>query len=177
MRLLPRKSMTAEGQSAALLAGMRRAKGEYILTLDADLQNDPGDFPKILALLKEYDCVCGYRAQRQDAWLRSFISRVANRVLRWMVGNPIRDAGCGTKGFRLLHAVRQRRFGGFMARDFENRGRLVRFHGGSFLLAFLGVVLVALACFSKVAQRARRGPPVLFSRPVGALGLPRRAKS
>lgn len=88
------------GQSAALVAGMRRAKGEYILTLDADLQNDPVDFPKILELLKEYDCVCGYREHRQDAWLRSFISRVANRILRRMVGNTIRDAGCGTKGFR-----------------------------------------------------------------------------
>jgi glycosyltransferase involved in cell wall biosynthesis len=88
------------GQSGALLAGLRRARGEYLLTLDGDLQNDPADFPKMLELLQQYDCVCGYRVQRNDAWLRSAVSRAANRVLRRMVGNTIRDTGCGTKGFR-----------------------------------------------------------------------------
>lgn len=88
------------GQSAALVAGMRRARGVYILTLDGDLQNDPVDFPNMLALLREYDCVCGYRAKRNDAWLRSFISRIANKILRRVLGNAIRDTGCGIKGFR-----------------------------------------------------------------------------
>jgi glycosyltransferase involved in cell wall biosynthesis len=90
------------GQSAALVAGMRRAKGEYILTLDGDLQNDPCDFPKILELLKTHDCVCGYRANRQDTWVRRISSKLANGVRRWFLDDGIRDAGCGTKGFRRL---------------------------------------------------------------------------
>ena len=52
------------GQSAALVAGLRHARGDLILTLDGDLQNDPCDFPKFLELLEIHDCVCGYRAAR-----------------------------------------------------------------------------------------------------------------
>ncbi len=88
------------GQSAALIAGMRRARGEYILTLDGDLQNDPCDFPTFLELLKQYDCVCGYRAERHDSWFRRFSSRVANRVRDGLLHDGIRDSGCGSKGFR-----------------------------------------------------------------------------
>ena len=88
------------GQSAALVAGMRRARGEYILTLDGDLQNDPCDFPKILDLLKEHDCVCGYRAKRNDSWIRKMSSRIANSVREAILKDGIRDAGCGSKGFR-----------------------------------------------------------------------------
>ena len=88
------------GQSAALVAGMRRAKGEYILTLDGDLQNDPRDFPKFLELLKEYDCVCGYRAKRQDSLVKKVSSRIANKVRNGILRDGIRDTGCGSKGFR-----------------------------------------------------------------------------
>lgn len=88
------------GQSAALIAGLRRAKGEYILTLDGDLQNDPCDFPKLLELLQNYDCVCGYRAHRQDSRLRLIVSRYGNLLRRRLVDDGTRDAGCGTKGFR-----------------------------------------------------------------------------
>lgn len=88
------------GQSAALVAGMRRAHGHYVLTLDGDLQNDPGDFPRILELLKTYDCVCGYRAKRHDTWIRKVSSRIANGVRQAILKDGIRDAGCGSKGFR-----------------------------------------------------------------------------
>lgn len=88
------------GQSAALVAGMRRAQGDYILTLDGDLQNDPGDFPKMLELLQEYDCVCGYRANRQDTWVRKISSKIGNGARRMILDDGIRDAGCGSKGFR-----------------------------------------------------------------------------
>ena len=88
------------GQSAALVAGMRRAKGDYILTIDGDLQNDPSDFPKIVELLGEYDCVCGYRANRKDTWVRKMSSRVANAVRQSILQDGIREAGCGSKGFR-----------------------------------------------------------------------------
>lgn len=88
------------GQSAALVAGMRRARGEYILILDGDLQNDPVDFPKMLKLLDEFDCVCGYRAKRQDTWVRKMSSKIANNVRRAILDDGIRDSGCGSKGFR-----------------------------------------------------------------------------
>ncbi len=88
------------GQSAALVAGMREAQGEYILTLDGDLQNDPADFPRFLELLQEYDCVCGYRAARKDTWVRRGSSKIANVVREWVLHDGIRDSGCGSKGFR-----------------------------------------------------------------------------
>lgn len=88
------------GQSAALVAGMRRAKGDFIFILDGDLQNDPCDFPAMLRLLEEYDCVFGYRAKRQDTFVRKLSSKVANGVRRRILGDGVRDAGCGSKGFR-----------------------------------------------------------------------------
>lgn len=99
-RIRPIHLMQNRGQSAALFAGMRRAKGEYILTLDGDLQNDPCDFPKFLELLKDYDCVCGYRAKRNDTWVRKVSSRIANKVRSAILHDGIRDSGCGSKGFR-----------------------------------------------------------------------------
>ncbi len=88
------------GQSAALVAGIRRARGAYIFILDGDLQNDPCDFPRMLELLQDYDCVCGYRAHRQDSWVRRLSSRLANRSRALFVPTGTRDAGCGSKGFR-----------------------------------------------------------------------------
>jgi len=88
------------GQSAALVAGMRLAGGEVLLTLDGDLQSDPRDFPAVLAKLETDDAVFGYRAGRQDTWLRRASSRVANRVRNWVLRDGVRDTGCGLKGFR-----------------------------------------------------------------------------
>jgi dolichol-phosphate mannosyltransferase len=99
-RVHPVHLVRNSGQSAAVIAGMRRAKGDYILTLDGDLQNDPCDFPAVLALLKDYDCVCGYRAKRHDTWFRRVSSRVANSVRQSILHDGIRDSGCGSKGFR-----------------------------------------------------------------------------
>ncbi len=88
------------GQSAAVIAGMRHARGEFLLTLDGDLQNDPVDLPRFLELLQEYDCVCGYRAKRNDDFIRKLSSRVANSVRNGILHDGIRDSGCGAKGFR-----------------------------------------------------------------------------
>jgi dolichol-phosphate mannosyltransferase len=88
------------GQSAAIVAGMRRSRGAFLLMLDGDLQNDPCDFPEMLRLLETHDCVCGYRARRQDSGVKRAASLVANGVRRWWLRDGIRDAGCGTKGFR-----------------------------------------------------------------------------
>ncbi|MAG31888.1 MAG: glycosyltransferase, partial [Deltaproteobacteria bacterium] len=70
------------GQSAALEAGFRALRGEVVATLDADLQNDPADLPRLLGALSRAECVCGVRATRCDSFAKRVASRVANRVRR-----------------------------------------------------------------------------------------------
>ena len=91
------------GQSAALWAGMKAARGRVIVTLDADLQNDPKDLPKLLAALEKFDCVCGSRveARRQsDKFVRVASSRIANWVRNLLSDENISDAGCCYRAFR-----------------------------------------------------------------------------
>ena len=88
------------GQSAALLAGIRTARASLIVTMDADLQNDPADIPAISALLDDHDIASGVRANRRDTWLRRTASRISNRVRRWVLGDPCTDIGCALKGYR-----------------------------------------------------------------------------
>lgn len=113
------------GQSAALIAGLRQAQGAFILTLDGDLQNDPADFPKILELLQQYDCVCGVRTNRRDTWIRKISGRIANNVRQSVLHDGIRDTGCGTKGFRRACIVHLPPFNGvhrFFAAFVRNAG-------------------------------------------------------
>lgn len=88
------------GQSAALAAGLAHARGAVIVTMDADLQNDPADLPRVLAALEHADVVSGVRAGRQDSWLRLVSSRVANAVRRATLGDPVTDIGCSFKAYR-----------------------------------------------------------------------------
>src|SRR4051812_25505559 len=91
------------GQSAALDAGFRLAAGELIVTLDADLQNDPADIPQLIRILERdgLDLITGNRAGRQDALLaRTLPSRVANFMIRRVTGTRIRDLGCALKVYR-----------------------------------------------------------------------------
>lgn len=88
------------GQSAALAAGLARAHGEVIVTMDADLQNDPADLPRVLAALEHADVVSGVRAVRNDSFVRRASSRVANAVRRRVLGDPITDIGCSFKAYR-----------------------------------------------------------------------------
>lgn len=89
------------GQSAAMLAGMRAARGRWIVLLDGDLQNDPADIPMLLARLeKGADLVCGYRAQRRDTIVKRLTSRIANFVRSRFVGDGVRDTGCTLKAMR-----------------------------------------------------------------------------
>ncbi len=74
------------GQSAAQATGFAKARGEILVTLDADGQNNPADIPRLLALLPENDCACGIRAKRRDTWIRKLSSRIANRVRNWITG-------------------------------------------------------------------------------------------
>lgn len=88
------------GQSAALGAAFRAARGSIFVTLDADGQNDPADIPALVARLDSCDACCGYRATRQDTWSKRFGSRLANVVRNRALHEKIRDTGCTLKAFR-----------------------------------------------------------------------------
>lgn len=90
------------GQTAAMQAGFDTARGEVVISMDGDLQNDPADIPRLLAKLEEgYDLVAGYRVRRQDRVLtRKLPSWIANRLIRVITGVPIRDNGCSLKAYR-----------------------------------------------------------------------------
>jgi dolichol-phosphate mannosyltransferase len=88
------------GQSAALDAGFRHARGAVVVTLDADLQNDPADIPRLLAALDTCDVVCGVRRKRQDGWLRRVSSRIANAVRNRVTHETVTDVGCTLRAVR-----------------------------------------------------------------------------
>lgn len=91
------------GESAASWAGMKAARGRYIITLDADLQNDPRDVPKFLQALDQYDCVCGTRVATRgkgDNFVRIASSHIANWVRNKLSNENISDAGCTYRAFR-----------------------------------------------------------------------------
>ena len=90
------------GQTAAIAAGIDHAQGDVIVLLDADLQNDPADIPKLLAKLDEgYDVVSGWRKHRQDPfWTRVLPSRLANGIISWVTGVHLHDYGCTLKAYR-----------------------------------------------------------------------------
>lgn len=90
------------GQAAALLAGLRESRGALIFTMDGDGQNDPQDFPALLAKLEQeqLDVVCGWRADRHDSTLRRGMSRLANAVRRRLLHDGVHDAGCQLRVFR-----------------------------------------------------------------------------
>ena len=87
------------GQTAALDAGWRAARGRLVVSLDADLQNDPADIPKMIQKLDESgaDMVIGVRVNRQDTWSRKMQSRIGNGVRNWITGDQITDTGCSLK--------------------------------------------------------------------------------
>jgi glycosyltransferase involved in cell wall biosynthesis len=90
------------GQTAAVDAGLRAARGRFIATLDADRQNDPHDIPRMLEHLEAGQCdlVNGWRKDRNDPWLRLISTRIANGVRNWLTHEHIHDSACGLKVFR-----------------------------------------------------------------------------
>jgi glycosyltransferase involved in cell wall biosynthesis len=90
------------GQTAAMMAGIDYASGSIIVSIDADLQNDPRDIPVLLAKMDEgFDVVSGWRKDRQDAAIRrNFISRVANWIISQISGVRLHDFGCTLKAYR-----------------------------------------------------------------------------
>jgi dolichol-phosphate mannosyltransferase len=132
------------GQSAALMTGMRAARGEWIATLDGDGQNDPADIPKLLAARDadgqpaNLQLIAGYRKTRRDIWLKRVSSRIANGVRSRLLGDATPDTGCGLKLIarrsclelpffdhmhRFLPALVQRNGGGTISVEVNHRPR------------------------------------------------------
>jgi dolichol-phosphate mannosyltransferase len=90
------------GQSAAIVSGVRAARGDWIATLDGDGQNDPADIPRLLARAEAEGgpiMVVGHRVTRRDSWLKRRTSRIANAVRARLLGDATPDTGCGLKVF------------------------------------------------------------------------------
>ena len=89
------------GQTAALMAGFDVARGEVVVPMDGDLQNEPEDIPGLVAKLEEgFDVVSGWRRDRHDGFRRRLASRVANRLVSWISGVHLHDYGCTLKAYR-----------------------------------------------------------------------------
>jgi glycosyltransferase involved in cell wall biosynthesis len=89
-----------QGQSAALDAGFRAVRGEFTVTLDADLQNDPADIPRLLEALGRADVVNGVRMKRRDSPVRKISSRIANGFRNWVTRESVTDVGCSLRVMR-----------------------------------------------------------------------------
>ncbi len=89
-----------QGQSGALAAGFRAARGQRVITLDADLQNDPADLPRMVEASSSYDVVCGIRQERRDSWVRKVSSRIANGIRNRVTRDSIEDVGCSLRVVR-----------------------------------------------------------------------------
>jgi dolichol-phosphate mannosyltransferase len=97
LRVLPLEKNS--GQTAALDAAWRSARGRLVVSLDADLQNDPADIPAMIVSLEQgdVDMVIGVRVNRQDTWSRKMQSKIGNGVRNWITGDRITDTGCSLK--------------------------------------------------------------------------------
>jgi dolichol-phosphate mannosyltransferase len=88
------------GETAAGAAGLKEARGKIVITIDADLQNDPKDIPRMLEYLKDYDVVTGWRQKREDSWVKRITSKIANRIRNGLSGETIRDSGCTFRAYK-----------------------------------------------------------------------------
>jgi dolichol-phosphate mannosyltransferase len=88
------------GQSAAFDAGFKYARGNIMVTLDGDLQNDPHDIPRMIKRLKGADLVCGVRVRRKDSLFKRWISKIANFIRRRLLNDHTKDTGCSLKVYR-----------------------------------------------------------------------------
>ncbi|OGZ96337.1 MAG: hypothetical protein A3I44_05950 [Candidatus Sungbacteria bacterium RIFCSPLOWO2_02_FULL_51_17] len=100
------------GKSQALQAGFAEASGEYVITLDGDLQDDPREIPRFVEMLdRGADLVCGWKYNRLDPASKVFFSRIANTMTRLATGVAVHDMNCGFKGYRALVAKNLRLHG------------------------------------------------------------------
>ena len=88
------------GQSSAFDAGFKAAKGEFVITMDGDRQNDPRDIPKLIGAINGFNMVCGQRINRKDPWSKKAISVVANAIRSRVCDDGVSDTGCSLKLYR-----------------------------------------------------------------------------
>lgn len=88
------------GQSSAFDAGFKAAKGEFVITLDGDRQNDPADIPRLIEAIEDCDLVCGHRIHRRDPLVKRITSKLANKVRNWLCHDNVHDTGCSLKVYR-----------------------------------------------------------------------------
>ncbi len=100
------------GQTAAFAAGFDAVRGEITVTLDADLQNDPADIPRLIAKMdaEGADVVNGVRQKRRDSWVRLVSSRIANNARNWVTNESVTDVGCSLRAMRTAYVKRVRLF-------------------------------------------------------------------
>lgn len=101
-----------KGQTTAMAAGFDNARGDIVVTIDADMQNDPADIPRLLDRMNEYDVVCGVREKRQDGFVRKASSVIANSVRNRLTDENIHDVGCTLRAFRAEYLRRVKLFEG-----------------------------------------------------------------
>lgn len=94
------KMVPNSGQSAAFEAGFAAARGEVIATIDADLQNDPAEIPRLLPYLGQYDMVSGWRKKRNDPWPRLVQTKIANKIRNWISTETINDSASSLKVYK-----------------------------------------------------------------------------
>ncbi len=114
------------GQTAAFDAGFKAARGEIIITMDADLQNDPSDIPRLLEHMGNYDAACGWRHRRHDPFIKLVSSRIANYVRNKLSDEDIKDVGCSLKAFKASYVKKLKLYSG-MHRFFPT---LIKMEGG-----------------------------------------------
>jgi dolichol-phosphate mannosyltransferase len=88
------------GQSSAFKAGFQAARGEFVITLDGDGQNDPADIPRLVQLMQDCDLACGIRVKRKDTLIKRWTSKIANKVRNWICEDGVKDTGCSLKVYR-----------------------------------------------------------------------------
>jgi len=178
------------GKAAALTAGMRSARGDVLMMMDADLQDDPAEIPRFLAQLNAgSDVVNGWKVRRLDPWHKVYPSKVFNGLVGWLTGLRLHDHNCGFKAFRAEVAAEIRLYGelhrfvpvlaharGFRVAEIEVHHRK-RQHGRSkygmkrFLRGFLDLLTVRF--LTGYGQRPQHllGTWGLISFALGFLGL------
>ncbi len=169
------------GKAAALAAGFDAAQGEVVITLDADLQDDPAEIPRFLAELAQgWDVVSGYKKQRHDPWHKVLSSRIFNWLVRKLTGTRLHDVNCGFKAYRrevleslrlygslhrfipILAHWRRFRIGELVVQHHPRRAGRSKYGGGRI---FRGLIDLMTVCFLLAFERR---PAHFF----GMIGIP-----
>jgi glycosyltransferase involved in cell wall biosynthesis len=153
--LRPVRLVATVGQSAATAVGFRKARWEWVATLDADLQNDPADLAALWDALPGHDAALGWRVQREDIWSKRVLSRWANRVRNIVLSQSIRDTGCSVRIFPRDVALRMPVFLGCH-----------RFYGSLLIREGCSIIQVPVSHRPRVYGRSHYG---LRNRSVGVI--------